>query len=285
MQLYFRFLAMTWFLIFFIGTGSTLLQAASPEKQFADVVTDVPYPGAVMGERRRSLDLYLPMPASGQKPPLLIFVHGGFWLLPDDDFRIGPSVVDALVPEGIAVALLRYRLAPGYPHPAQAEDVAASVAMLVKEAKKYGYDPNRIFLAGHSAGGHLAALVGSDRGYLGKYGIGATAIAGVISFSGLFDLVPRPGISEEQRVAVEKTFGRDPVALRKASPISYARSDLPPILLLAAHKDFPGFANDAKRYYDALTAAGAKRVERWIVGDRDHFTLMRLGDEDNEGRM
>src|ERR1051325_11635620 len=188
MQLYFRFLAMTWFLIFFIGTGSTLLQAASPEKQFADVVTDVPYPGAVMGERRRSLDLYLPMPASGQKPPLLIFVHGGFWLLPDDDFRIGPAVVDALVPEGIAVALLRYRLAPGYQHTAQAEGVAAAVAMLIEDAKKIGYHPNRSFLSGHSAGGHLAALAASDRTYLAKHHVTPDSLAGVVTFSGLFDL-------------------------------------------------------------------------------------------------
>src|ERR1051325_7289293 len=162
MQLHARFFVAASLLIFFSGVGPTMLHAASPDNRFADVMRDVPYPGAVMGERRRSLDLYLPAQSNGQKPPLLIFVHGGFWLLPDDDFRIGSAVVDALVPEGIAVALLRYRLAPGYQHPAQAEDVAAAVAMLIKDAKRYGYDPNRIFLSGHSAGGHLAALVASD---------------------------------------------------------------------------------------------------------------------------
>ncbi len=65
--------------------------------------------GAAKRERRQSLDLYLPAP-SAKKPPLLIFVHGGFWLLSDDQYRIGAKIADALVKEGVAVALLRYRL-------------------------------------------------------------------------------------------------------------------------------------------------------------------------------
>src|SRR5689334_14995137 len=123
MQLFSRLTVAACYLVLSLGSAPTPTHAASLDKRAADVVRDIPYPGAVMGERRRSLDLYLPAEPRGQKPPLLIFVHGGFWRLPDDDFRIGPAVVDALVPEGIAVALLRYRLAPGYPHPAQAEDV------------------------------------------------------------------------------------------------------------------------------------------------------------------
>src|ERR1044071_5669088 len=117
MQLFPRSIFATCFWVLLVGSAPATIHAASLDKRLADVMRDIPYPGAVMGERRRSLDLYLPADA-GQKPPLLIFVHGGFWLLPDDDFRIGAAVVDALVPEGIAVALVRYRLAPGYPHPA-----------------------------------------------------------------------------------------------------------------------------------------------------------------------
>ena len=91
----------------------------------ATVIKDVPYPGAAKGDRRRSLELYLPAKAD-TKPPLLIFIHGGFWLLTDDDYRIGPSLAENLVRDGVAVALVRYRLAPANRHPAQAEDVAAA---------------------------------------------------------------------------------------------------------------------------------------------------------------
>jgi arylformamidase len=258
--------------------------AAVSEKPGAVVLRDIPYPGAVMGERRRSLDLYMPRD-SKEKPPLLIFVHGGFWLLPDDQYGIGPSVAETLGRDGIAVALLRYRLAPGYPHPTQAEDVAAGVALLVREAKRYGYDDKRIFLAGHSAGGHLAALVALDPHYLGKHKVSAKSLAGIVSFSGLYDLLPRWRISNDQRVATEKTFGRDRAVLEKASPLAHARADAPPFLLFTAQNDFPGFIRDAKQFHDMLKKAGHRRVERWIVAERDHFSVLQLGERDNEARL
>jgi BD-FAE protein len=75
------------------------------------VIKDILYPGAAKGDRRRSFDLYLPAKLNG-KPPLLIFLHGGFWLLSDDDYRIGQSIAENLVQDGVAVAPVRYRLAP-----------------------------------------------------------------------------------------------------------------------------------------------------------------------------
>jgi len=187
--------------------------SSSPGGAAARVMKDIPYPGAPKGDRRRSLDLYLPTD-DGRKPPLLIFVHGGFWLLTDDEYRIGPAVAESLVRDGVAVALVRYRLAPANRHPAQAEDVAAAVALLIREASRYGYDSNRIFLSGHSAGGHLAALVTLDHRYLGKHQLNAKSLAGVVSFSGLYDLLPRWGISENQKIATEKTFSRELAVLK-----------------------------------------------------------------------
>lgn len=257
--------------------------SAPSARKAATVIKDIPYPGAQKGDRRRSLDLYLPADKGG-KPPLLIFVHGGFWMLNDDQYQIGPAVAEALVPEGVAVALLRYRLAPAISHPAQAEDVAASVALLAREAKRYGYDPNRIFLSGHSAGGHLAALVALDPKYLGKYHATPKALAGVIAFSGLYDLAPPGSVTEEQQYAVARTFGNNPAVIKQASPLAHVSAAVPPFLILSAEDDFTGFLPDAKTFADALTRAGAPRVERWIASKRNHFTLLRLGDRDNDAR-
>jgi acetyl esterase/lipase len=262
----------------------TLAAPASPEKNRLTVLRNIPYPGAAKGERRRSLDLYLPNNAAG-KPPVLIFVHGGFWLLTDDDYQIGPHVAEALVRDGIAVALIRYRLAPGASYQDQADDVAAGVALLFREAKRYGYDESRLFLAGHSAGGHLAALVALHPAYLGKYKMTSKSLAGVVCISGLYGLSPRVGISDQQKSATEKVFGDDPDVLKPASPVTHVRRDAPPFLILTSQSDFQGFLTDAKRFSDALQRSGHKRTERWIVPDRDHFTIMRLGERDNEARL
>jgi arylformamidase len=238
--------------------------------------------GAVTGDARRNFDLYVPAKSSA-KTPLLIFVHGGFWLLPDDDYRIGASLAENLVEDGVAVALVRYRLAPAHRHPTQAQDVAAAVAHLIRNADKYGFDSQRIFLSGHSAGGHLAALVALDRSYLAEQK-GAASVAGVISFSGLYDLQPAWNISDNQKSAVAKTFGQDSAVLKRASPVAHVRRDAPRFLILSASSDFPGFAIDALRFADRLRAAGARDVDQHMFKGADHFSLVKLDGENNPVR-
>lgn len=243
----------------------------------------IAYPGAPPGERRRSLDLYRPAPGTG-KPPLLIFIHGGFWLLDDDRYRIGPEIAENLSRHGAAVALLRYRLAPGQRHPAQMEDVAAGIALLLRLAARYGYDETRIFLAGHSAGAHLAALAALDSSYLQRAGVSPQKLAGVICFSGLYDLQPTWSIANNQRFAVEQTFGGDAAARRDASPVRHARADAPPFLILSAAQDFPGFAIDARRFAEALRRSGNRKVRQYMVGNLDHFSLVNWNSEPNPVR-
>ena len=237
---------------------------------------------ATPGNPRQTLDLYLPADSSG-KSPLLVFIHGGFWLLTDDDYRIGASLAENLVREGVAVALVRYRLAPAHRHPAQAEDVAAALAHLGKNADTYGLDEKRVFVSGHSAGGHLASLVALDRTYLAAQKI-SLRIAGVISFSGLYNLRPTWKISDNQKSAVGETFGYVPATLESASPITHVRGDAPPFLVLTASADFPGFGIDARRFSDRLRGAGSTRVDQHMFKGADHFTLIKLDGENNPVR-
>ena len=248
-----------WFCLALMAPAASL----SAEKNSA-VIKDISYRGATTADRRTSLDLYLP-PPSTVKPPLFIFVHGGFWLLSDDEYQIGPSIAANLSRDGVAVALVRYRLAPAYRHPAQAEDVATAVGYLIKHASQYGFDPKRVYLAGHSAGGHLASLVALDRGYLNRQGLSPKALAGVISISGLYELAPSWNVSDNQRQATEKNFGSDPKILRQASPVHYVRADAPPFLIINAFQDFTGFPLDAHRFADALRSAGNKAVQQLMI--------------------
>ncbi len=107
----------------------------------------------------------------------------------------------------------------------------------------------------------------------------------MVSFSGLYDLAPRWNVTDNQQSATAKTFGTDANVLKRASPITYARADGPAFLLLGAQDDFPGFPIDARNFYKAMRRAGHTRIERWLAPERDHFTLMRLGEPDNEARM
>src|SRR5581483_1578405 len=87
-----------------------------------------------------------------------------------------------------------------------------------------------------------------------------------------------------QRFAVEQAFGANPAALKAASPAAHARAGAPPFLLFTADGDFPGYIADAKQFCDALARAGNKQIERFVVPERDHFSLVRVDDPSSESR-
>jgi len=278
-------LLLAWLVLFYLIAADDA-PAAAPRSLAArppTIVRDIAYPGVAAGVRHQSLDLYLPAD-SGTRPPLLIFVHGGFWHLSDDDYQLGAKVAEALVGDGVAVALVRYRLAGEARHPAQATDVAAGVSLLIRDAQRYGYDAKRIFLSGHSAGGHLASLVALDRNYLGKFGVKSNALAGVISFSGLYDLQPRWRISQDQKTATENCFGKDPALLKQVSPVTYVRGDAPAFLILVAANDFPGFLQDARQFAAAMVKAGQVQAAHRVIERYDHFSMLNLADRANPAR-
>ena len=224
---------------------------------------------------RESLDLYQP-PSVRHKPPLLIFVHGGFWVLPDDELKIGPSLAHELVTEGVAIALVRYRLGPTHKHPVQAQDVAAAVAYLFREADRYGYDAKRVYLAGHSAGGHLVSLIALDESYLSHHGMAPNSIAGVIGISGLYDLTGRDDLSPQQRHVIEEVFGPDVSSIHSASPTKHVKPGAPPFLLISATGDIPGFNIDARRFGQVLNNRGGQGTSPMVISDRDHFSVVKL---------
>src|SRR5260370_3142871 len=153
-------------------------------------IRDIPYfPGPEGDSFRHQLDLFLP---KGQKDfPVVVLIHGGAWIMGDNRCcGLYSSVGEFLAGQGIGAVLPNYRLAPGIKHPGQIQDVAKAFAWTRSHIATYGGCPDKLFLAGHSAGGHLAALLATDEGYLKAEGSRAAHIKGVIAVSGVYRIPP-----------------------------------------------------------------------------------------------
>lgn len=193
---------------------------------------------------KHQLDLYLP--ANVRPAPVFFFVHGGSWRYGDRSQY--PPLGNRFAGEGILTVVPSYRLAPRHPHPAQIEDVAAAFAWTVGHIAGYGGDTNRIFVGGHSAGGHLVALLALDGRILGAHGLSAANIRGVITMSGVFDLT--------QSDSQSSVFGKDATVRREASPLFHVRGGAPPFLVTYCEWDYPTLPAQARTFYDALRTAG-----------------------------
>src|SRR5438270_10644137 len=124
---------------------------------------------------RHKLDLYLP---KGHKDfPVLMFVHGGAWTSGNKNLY-GP-LGQRFAANGIGTAIINYRLSPAVQHPAHAQDVAKAFAWTHKNIGKHGGRADQIFISGHSAGGHLVALLATDESYLKAHKLGISDIKGV----------------------------------------------------------------------------------------------------------
>ena len=129
------------------------------------------------------LDLFPASPGA----PLFVYIHGGYWRLlgKEDSAFMAP----AFVASGIAVAALNYSLVPDTDLDGIVKQCRESVAWLFKNAVEFGINPDRIFIGGSSAGGHLAAMLAADD-WQEDHGIPQNTVKGALSTSGLFDLEP-----------------------------------------------------------------------------------------------
>jgi len=210
-----------------------------------------------------SLDIYAPS-AEG-KHPVVVMIHGGGWRAGDKANR---SMTEHKAPHftgaGYVYVSINYRLskAPKTRHPAHVEDVAAALAFVHDNVAEYGGDPGRIFVMGHSAGAHLAALVAADRRRLAAHGKPLSIVKGVVCLdAGAYDLASRAeDAGPRLRAMYEAAFGD---ALRDASPLHHVAEGVPPMLLFYTGNRKPA------EMVAALRRAGAP-AEAIHAKDKDH---------------
>jgi acetyl esterase/lipase len=234
------------------------------------MVRDVVYRELQEGEdaskEKNKLDLFLPR--DRKDFPVLFFVHGGAWRHGDKSYLGFYSTLAMFwARQGIGVVVTNYRLTPAVQHPGHIHDVAKAFAWTHKNIARYGGRPDRLFACGHSAGGHLVALLATDPAYLKTEGIKPTAIKGVIPISGVYDVLP-----SDFRLYTT-VFGKDPEVRRLASPLHCVTSNAPPFLIIYADSDFPTCGEVSEKFCRALKAADCT-AETLEVKERNHVTVL-----------
>ena len=179
---------------------------------------------------RQSLDIYIREGLSDA--PVVLYVHGGGWIRGDKARALFKPA--ALVPEGHLFASMNYRFHPQASLAEMAQDVATAAAWLTQHAAKYGGDPSRIVLMGHSAGGHLVSVVGTNSDFMDAAGASLDDLSAVVAIdTGMLNVPLRMATAGPSQYQV---FGRDPDAWIPVSPWHNLRqgSGVPPFLLLIA---------------------------------------------------
>lgn len=257
---------------FFHATPAVAYVMTFPELFQTDIriERDIPYVAERPDDRHR-LDIYSPPDA--ESLPVVVFFYGGGWR--SGDKRLFEHLGRAFAVRGIVAVTVNYRLTPAVSHPAHASDCAEAVGWVWRTIDHYGGDPRQLFLSGHSAGAHLAALISVDPTYLSASGMPTSWIRGVAMISGATDLQSHSETTVfTSREQIEEAFGSTAEELKTASPITHIRTDLHPFLVIVAEKDPPGLRSQGKRFADELREAGGEVLFISVKG-RDHLSIVR----------
>jgi acetyl esterase/lipase len=270
------------------------------------------YDGPNADAKRHACDVFYPR--GGEKCPVVVLVHGGVWMIGDKScWGLYSEVGKFLARNGIVAVLPNYRLTPAVKHPEHVKDVARAVAWTRKNCGKYGGRADQLFIAGHSAGGHLVALLATDETYLMAEGLKRSDIRGVLAISGVYR-IPEVNVRLDFKPENEKTgvlakvapvsdldinlplvmatsgdkttfdwkvspfslvFGDDPKVRKEASPIEHVARGLPPFLILYADRELLTLAPMAEEFGKALKDKDCEAEVRKIPRRTHHNIVFR----------
>jgi arylformamidase len=177
---------------------------------------------------------------------------------------------------GIVFASVGYRLAPQHLFPAGINDVAAGLGTLFRVAGRFGADSHRLFIGGHSAGGHYTAHLTVRRDWQETHGLPSDVVLGCLPISGVYRFGEGSGLSMRPRFLGQGGETRE----REASPIQNIDGVPPPFLIAHGENDFAHLMQQAKEMELALRRAGGT-AERIVLPGCDHFAASLVaGDAD-----
>jgi arylformamidase len=219
------------------------------------------------GTPLETMDIF---PASQPKAPMEVFIHGGYWQRMDkSDYSF---IAEGLVPFGAAVALLNYGLAPSVGMDEIVAQNRAALKWIWYHASEFGVDPARIYISGHSAGGHLVAmLMTTDWAELDP-GLPGDLVKGGCSVSGLYDLEPIR-LSYQNSV-----LGMDEETAKRNSPICHLPKTGRPLIISVGGEETDEFQRQAREFAKRWRAMGFPLEWVDMLGSHHFSTIEGLAD-------
>lgn len=203
-------------------------------------------------------------PAPGTPRGVLVFLHGGGWTSGYKEWMY--FMAPALLAQGITLVCPGYRLAPGHVFPTGLDDAADALAWVHDNMHRLGTPPGRLFVGGHSAGGHLAALLAVTQGWRARRHLPLGLVAGCLPVSGVYRFGAGSGLSARPRFlgdAADNELHASPALLIDAAVT-------PPFFMAHGERDFGHLIAQAIDMEDLLQRHGVP-VQRQVLPDCDHF--------------
>lgn len=233
---------------------------------------------AYASSNRNSLDLYIP---HGNDFPLILFIHGGSFVAGDRKEFPYRQIGETFQRLGFGCAVISYRLMRDSVWPAQPRDVAAAIRWLKDNIESYGGNRNKLYIVGHSAGGHLAALVSTDSTYLNEIGLSLHDIAGTVVIGTMMS--DAGSLSKLTPLEQQHMFSNDwffkifgsMENFQKSLPLYHVNKSMPEMLILLADTELydPPKLQTVDEFIDR---AGELSVEiRYkTIADRTHMGVV-----------
>jgi arylformamidase len=232
---------------------SDAFRAASPRAEL-----DIAYgPHA-----RERLDLFLP---EAKKGPLFAYIHGGYWQWNDKE----PFVFlgENLVAGGAAFANIEYALCPAVSLSELTDQIRRALAYLWREADKFGYDRDRIVVSGHSAGGHLTAMMMATDWSTFADGLPSNLVAAGLPISGIYD------VEAVRLTPLNDLVRMDEAEARTLSPMFLPPASRAPMTVVVGGTESDEFHRQADDFAAAWRKVGVS-ADVLVAPGRDHFTVL-----------
>jgi acetyl esterase/lipase len=207
-------------------------------------------------KERCKLDIYYP--ENVDSFATVVWFHGG-GLTSGEKF-----IPERLKNHKLAIVAVNYRLSPKVKSPAYIDDAAAAVAWTFKNIARYGGDPGKIVVSGHSAGGYLTTMIGLDKSYLNRYGMDANSIDKLVPFSG--QMITHFTIRQERGIRDIQPIVDD------MAPLYHVRADAPPLYLITGDRELEllGRYEENAYMWRMMQLAGNKTTSLYELDGFDH---------------